>query len=161
MKYLLIFFVSMTTFCKAQYLVEDFDVTENSSEFGVSKINFNLNDRLEHYRLSCEGKIDYSYFSMGEESFRTELSRNLLQYLDNEQYAVNGRFSLVFEINSNGELNNIQIFPKVKNGEMLYKDIEFALKRIKNKWIPATCNGVSVNSKLRLKINFGTENFDR
>ena len=44
---------------------------------------------------------------------------------------------------------------------MLSKDIELAVRKIKTNWIPATCNRQPVDSKVRLKIIFGTEDFDR
>lgn len=157
---LILIFFSIIGFFNAQYLVEDFDTTENVSEFGVARIGFSLNQKMEHYKLPCE-KPTYARFSNGEEGFKKELHKNMQAYLDSGQYAVNGAFYLYLTIDSAGKIGNISVSPSVQNSEMLSKDIEFAVRKIKTNWIPATCNRQPVDSKVRLKIIFGTEDFDR
>lgn len=159
-KYLSIIFLSIISFSQAQYLVEDFDVTENNAEFGVARIDFNFNPKLEHYKISCPNPI-YAHFPNGEEAFKKELSKNMSAYLDSGQYAVNGNFYLILNISSQGKVDGVQLSPKVQNGDMLAKDIEFSVRKIKTHWNPATCDNQPIASKVRLKISFGTEDFDR
>jgi len=42
----------------------------------------------------------------------------------------------------------------------LQTDINNAVKAMNQKWMPATCDGAKVDSKIRLKVNFRTDLFD-
>lgn len=43
---------------------------------------------------------------------------------------------------------------------MFIDDMQFAMKRVKTRWIPAKKNDVPIESKYVLKINFTTDHFD-
>ena len=159
MKKLLLFFLFAFTFSSAQYLVEDNDITENRKEVGRLNISYDLNNPLESYRLKCDNPI-YAQFPGGENSFKDSLFKNMKGYVDGGTYSVNGTFELLIYLNKDGNLERFQLKPEVPNSKLLYHDLEMALKKMNPKWIRATCNGVPIESRLRQKINFRTENFD-
>lgn len=160
MKNLILILLFMGSFlAKSQYLIEDNDITENSNEFGKAKISFDLNNPLEFYRLKCENAV-YAQFPGGENAFRQTLLKNMRGYLDTGFYSVNGTFELIINISKNGNLQRLELKPEVPNSNLLYRDIELALRKMNPKFTPANCNGSPVDSKLRQKINFRTESFD-
>ncbi len=159
MKKLLVFFLFAFTFSSAQYLVEDNDITENRKEVGRMNISYDLNNPLESYRLKCDNPI-YAQFPGGENSFKDSLFKNMKGYIDGGRYSVNGTFELLIFLDKDGTLARFQLKPEVPNSKLLYQDLEMSLKKMAPKWIPATCNGVPTESRLRQKINFRTENFD-
>jgi len=159
MKNLVFLFVFAFTFAHAQYVVEDNDITENSREMVKQTIALDLNNPLEFYRLKCENPL-YAQFSGGENSFKQALSKNIQNDLNSGLYSVNGTFELHLNINRSGNLQSFKLLPEVQNSNLLYRDVEIALRRMNPKFKPATCNGVPVESKLRQKINFRTDSFD-
>ena len=159
MKNLVFLFVFAFTFAHAQYVVEDNDITENSREMVKQTIALDLNNPLEFYRLKCENPL-YAQFSGGENSFKQALSKNIQNDLNSGLYSVNGTFELQLNINKSGNLQSFKLLPEVLNSNLLYRDVEIALRRMNPKFKPATCNGIPVESKLRQKINFRTDSFD-
>lgn len=159
MKNLVFLFVFAFTFAHAQYVVEDNDITENVREVVKQTIALDLNNPLEFYRLKCENPL-YAQFSGGENSFKQALSKNIQNDLNSGLYSVNGTFELHLNINKSGNLQSFKLLPEVLNSNLLYRDVEIALRRMNPKFKPATCNGIPVESKLRLKINFRTDSFD-
>ena len=159
MKKLLLIFLFGFTLISAQDLIDDNEITENRKEVGRQNISFDLDNPLESYRLKCENPI-YAQFPSGDKSFKESLFGNMKGYVDGGLYFVNGTFDLIIYVNKSGDLDRFQLKPEVPNGGMLYRDLELALKKMNPKWIPATCNGVPIESRLRQKINFRTENFD-
>lgn len=89
-----------------------------------------------------------------------ELFTNLQNYLDSSLYSVSGTFELIIFIDKLGNLQRFDLKPEVPNGNLLYRDLELALRSMKPKWIPGKCAGVPVESKLRQKVNFRTEAVD-
>lgn len=159
MKNLVFLFVFAFTFAHAQYVVEDNDITENVREVVKQTIALDLNNPLEFYRLKCENPL-YAQFSGGENSFKQALSKNIQNDLNSGLYSVNGTFELHLNINKSGNLQSFKLLPEVQNSNLLYRDVELALRKMNPKFKPATCNGVPVESKLRQKINFRTDSFD-
>ena len=159
MKNLVFLFVFAFTFAHAQYVVEDNDITENSREMVKQTIALDLNNPLEFYRLKCENP-EYAQFPGGENSFKQVLCKNIQNDLNSGLYSVNGTFELHLNINKSGNLQSFKLLPEVLNSNLLYRDVEIALRRMNPKFKPATCNGIPVESKLRLKINFRTDSFD-
>lgn len=146
-------------FANAQYLVEDNDITENRKEFGRAEINFDMNNPLEFYRLKCQNPT-YAQFLGGENAFKDKLMKNMKSFMSDNTYSVNGTFDLVFYIDKEGNLKTFELKPEVPNSSFLQKDIKNAIRAMNQKWLPGTCNGAKVDSKVRLKVNFRTELFD-
>jgi hypothetical protein len=159
MKKIFLFLVFAFTFSNAQYLVEDNDISENSKELGKQSIPYDLNNPLEFYRLKCENVV-YAQFPGGENAFKQKLFLNMKSLLDTGLYSVNGTFELVITLDKSGKTQSFQLNPEVPNSNLLKRDLETALRKMNPKFTPASCNGTPIDSKLRQKINFRTENFD-
>ncbi|MBU8883447.1 hypothetical protein CBW16_05535 [Flavobacteriaceae bacterium JJC] len=159
MKKLLILLVFSFTYGHAQYLVEDNDISENTKELGKISVFYELNNPLEFYRLKCDNAV-YAQFPGGENAFKRTLYQNMQSVVNSGVYSVNGTFELQISINKSGKLESFQLKPEVPNSNLLYRDLEMALKKITTKWTPGSCSGVPVDSKLRLKVNFRTDSFD-
>ena len=159
MKKLLFLFVFSCTFLHAQYLVEEIDISDNSSELAKLSVYYDLNNPMEFYRLKCENAT-YAQFPGGENAFKETLYKNLRSYLDTNLYSVNGTFELILFISKTGILQRFQLKPEVPNSNLLYRDLELALRRMNPKWTPASCNSTPTESKLRQKVNFRTEAVD-
>jgi len=159
MKKLVFLFVFAFTFSHAQYVVEDNDITENVREVVKQTIALDLNNPLEFYRLKCENPV-YAQFPGGENTFKQILEKNIQNDLNSGLYSVNGTFELHLNINKSGNLQSFKLLPDVQNSNLLYRDLELALRRMNPKFKPANCNGTPVESKLRQKINFRTDSFD-
>ena len=144
---------------QAQYLVEDNDITENSKEMGKAEVSFDLNNPLEFYRLKCPNAT-YAQYVGGENAFKQKLMKSMRANLDSGSYSVNGTFDFVFYLDKDGSLKDFVLKPEVTNGMVLKSDLKAAVKALNQKWIPATCNGTAVESKLRLKVNFRTDVYD-
>ena len=99
-------------------------------------------------------------FPGGDKAFTNEFLRMIHGYIDMSKYAVNGQFTFLFDISTEGKVENLNVLPKVKNSELFIEDMEFAIKKVKKKWKPAIQNGLPVVSKKLIKINFTSDHFD-
>ncbi|MGD1320316.1 energy transducer TonB [Chryseobacterium sp. 2R14A] len=99
-------------------------------------------------------------FPGGDKAFTNEFLRMIHGYIDMSKYAVNGQFTFLFDISTEGKVENLNVLPKVKNSELFIEDMEFAIKKVKKKWKPAMQNGLPVVSKKSIKINFTSDHFD-
>ncbi|MCS4303557.1 energy transducer TonB [Chryseobacterium sp. BIGb0232] len=99
-------------------------------------------------------------FPGGDDAFAKEFLQMVHSYIDLGKYAVNGQFVFVFDVNTSGKIENLDVLPKVKNSEMFIDDMKFAIKKVKKKWKPAVKDGQPVVSKKIIKINFTSDHFD-
>ncbi|TXF75901.1 energy transducer TonB [Chryseobacterium sp.] len=111
-------------------------------------------------KQSGTGYTEKAEFPGGDEAFKAEFHKMVNGYIDMKQYAANGLFHFIFDIDVNGKIKNLQILPKVQNSEMFIEDMMFAVKRIKKKWKPASRNGQPVESKYVLNVTFTSDHFD-
>jgi hypothetical protein len=159
MKNLVLISLFVVGFMPAQTLIEDSEISENAEEFGRIAVAYDLDHPTEFYRLKCENP-SYAQFSGGESAFKESLFKNMNSYLDTGIYSVNGTFEVHFFVSKTGELQRFMLKPEVPNSNLLYRDLELALRKMNPKWTPGSCNGTPVDSKLRQKVNFRTESFD-
>lgn len=101
-----------------------------------------------------------SEFPGGDQAFMNEFMRMVYAYVDTSIYAVNGKFIFQISISKDGKTSILNIAPKVKNYQMFFEDMGFALKRVKKKWKPATKDGVQIESSRIFEINFTTDYAD-
>lgn len=99
-------------------------------------------------------------FPGGEEAFKKEFMNMVYAYIDVALYAIQGEVTFLFNINSKGKIDKVDIMPRFKNDESFIDDMKFALKKVKGKWQPATKNGIPVDSKLIMKIRFQNNTYD-
>lgn len=81
-------------------------------------------------------------------------------YIDMDKYAVNGKFTFLFDVSTEGKVENLKVLPKVKDSELFIDDMNFAIKRVKKKWKPAMRDGKPIVSKKVIRINFTSDQFD-
>ncbi len=101
-----------------------------------------------------------SEFHGGDQAFINEFMRMVYAYVDTSIYAVNGKFTFQISIGKDGKASILNIAQKVKNYQLFFEDMGFALKRVKKKWKPATKDGVPVESSRIFEINFTTDYAD-
>lgn len=99
-------------------------------------------------------------FPGGQNAFKNEFMKMVHAYVDITAYAVNGKFSFVLTVDEKGKMSELKIYPKVRNDEEFKQDMNFAMKRIKKKWMPAIKNGVPVSSNIIFDINFTSDHSD-
>jgi hypothetical protein len=99
-------------------------------------------------------------FPGGDEAFRKEFMNMVYAYIDIALYAIQGQVTFVFNIDTKGKISNIDVLPKFKNNEMFIDDMKYAAKKVKGKWTPATKNGIPVDSKFVMKVNFTNNVYD-
>ncbi|MDN3690810.1 hypothetical protein QWZ06_00245 [Chryseobacterium tructae] len=119
-------------------------------------------DFFENYKENYDTRNFISRPSFppnGMISFRDEVGKNVSAYLNYDLYKVKGIFTVFFTIDTDGSTNVIDVEPKVANSERLIEDIKFGFKKVKQKWIPATRNGVPVKVNNRIGLKF-SENLD-
>lgn len=66
----------------------------------------------------------------------------------------------IINVDKTGKANRLDVFPKIKNGEMFMDDSQYALKKVKGKWKPATKDGIAISSKYIIKVDFKSNTYD-
>lgn len=99
-------------------------------------------------------------FPGGDDAFSKEFLKMIHGYIDMDKYAVNGKFTFLFDVSTEGKVENLKVLPKVKDSELFIDDMNFAIKRVKKKWKPAMRDGKPVVSKKVIRINFTSDQFD-
>lgn len=105
-------------------------------------------------------KTEKAEFPGGDEVFTKEFLKMIHGYIDLRKYAVNGQFTFLFDVTTDGKVDNLKVLPKVKDSELFIDDMNFAIKRVKKKWKPAMQDGKPVVSKKVIRINFTSDYFD-
>ncbi|AZA91516.1 hypothetical protein EG343_13160 [Chryseobacterium nakagawai] len=112
------------------------------------------------YEYQNSADFQKAEFPGGEDAFRKEFLNMVYAYVDVALYAIQGEVTFIFNINSKGKIDKLDILPKFKNNEMFIDDMKYALKRVKGKWSPATKSGIPVDSKAIMKIRFNNNTYD-
>ncbi|MBD3905968.1 energy transducer TonB [Chryseobacterium sp. Ch-15] len=105
-------------------------------------------------------RTEKAEFPGGDEVFTKEFLKIIHGYIDLSKYAVNGQFTFLFDVTTDGKVDNLKVLPKVKDSELFIDDMNFAIKNVKKKWKPAIQDGKPVVSKKVIKINFTSDHFD-
>lgn len=155
----LVFAILSTCFIKAQSDIEDNDNDQSQLNNSATSVVFSGAPNVEVFKLKCEQPL-YPEFPLGVKAFKLLFEEKVLNVADNGRYAVNGPFVFTFDVDKNGKMQNFEMKPMVSNAKFLYKDLKEAFYRLKQEWKPATCDGQTVDSKIRLKVNFRTDSFD-
>ncbi|MGE4514601.1 MAG: energy transducer TonB [Chryseobacterium sp.] len=99
-------------------------------------------------------------FPGGDEAFQKEFMNMVHAYIDIALYAIQGQVTFILNIDTKGKINQIEVLPKFKDNEMFIDDMKYAAKKVKGKWKPATRNGIPVDSKFVMKVNFSNNAYD-
>lgn len=85
------------------------------------------------YEYQNSADFQKAEFPGGEDAFRKEFLNMVYAYVDVALYAIQGEVTFIFNINSKGKIDKLDILPKFKNNEMFIDDMKYALKRVKGK----------------------------
>lgn len=154
--FLLIFVAAMLPAQEIEEMQEGFFYAENSKNF----FRVDIKKPFDYYEVSGCGATDYfvrAQYEGGDAAFSRELFRSVSAYVDKEIYVVNGPFFLHLDIDKTGRIKNISTSPKVKNSDLFLRDLKYAARKIKKEWTPSKCNGLPVDSRLRITLLFETE----
>ena len=162
MKKLFFLFIFTSVLFQAQE-IEDMQEGFFFSETSKNYFRVDIQKPYDYYQPnSCyvDAEFRRAQFEGGDTAFNRELYRYISAYVDKEIYVVNGTFFLQMSIDREGKVVDLNVIPKVENSDGFLKDLKFAVKKIKKNWTPSKCNGIPVNSKIRIKLNFVTESID-
>jgi hypothetical protein len=107
--------------------------------------------------FSQETKAEYEG---GNAVFANKFMEMLYAYVDVQSYAIEGTVTYIINVDKTGKASHLDIIPKIKNGDMFVDDSQYALKKVKGKWKPATKDGIAVSSKYIMKVNFKSNTYD-
>ena len=165
MKYIALLLTIFSGFAYAQTDIEEqsedsfvsADSSKNLMTYDVKGI-FQLADKK---CLSTDGhQFSSIKFEKGEADFTQNLKAKINQVLNMDAYAANGPFYIDLSINRSGNITDITPGPGVPNTRYFYEDLRSAVKKIKSKLTPATCDGSAIESKIRIKLLFDSLSID-
>lgn len=159
MKYITLLLTILSTIVYGQA-----DVEEQQQESFVSLdasrnvMTFDVQGAYQLADNKCLPKDGYQFSSVkyatGEADFLINLRKRINQSINTDLYAADGNFYIDITINRLGTITDIVSGPTIPNTRYLYEDLKSAVKKVKGKWIPATCDGIAVDSKVRIKLAF-------
>ncbi|MGV4414916.1 hypothetical protein [Chryseobacterium sp. T1] len=159
MKYIALLLTILSSVVYAQVDVEEqqqdssvsLDASRNVMTFDVKGV-YQLADN------KCLPKDGHQFSSVkyatGEADFLQNLRKRINQSINADLYAADGSFYIDVTINRLGNVTDIVSGPAIPNTRYLYEDLKSAVKKVKGKWIPATCDGIAIDSKIRVKLAF-------
>ncbi len=154
--FVLLFF---STFLQAQD-VEDMQEGSSVSETAAALFHADVRKPFDYYLLNtCAETSQFvrAQYQGGDSALATQLLKNVYFYVDRELYAVNGPFYLNVNISKEGKVTAVDSTPKVKNSAPFLKSLNAAFLNVPQRWTPSICDGVPVDSKIRIQLNFATQ----
>lgn len=110
---------------------------------------------------ACDpAKFQSLRFPGGTDAYLKELKEKLQQNVNWKTYVINGLFFIKLDINKDGVLSKVETGPKVANSEPFLKDLKDMAAKVTKTWIPAKCNGIPIDSKAIVKIDFSSMTYD-
>lgn len=100
-----------------------------------------------------------AYYKPGEKKLQKDFNRALSFAVD-QNYVVNGVMTFAIYIDDTGLAKIIDVKPKVKNHQLLIKDLNYVLKKSHKNWEAAEKNSKKVSSIYYYEITFNTEVYD-
>ncbi|WP_312074945.1 hypothetical protein [Chryseobacterium sp.] len=154
------FFVILIVSFSNLLFAQQYDLEDQESNVIISETNKNILkiDIKEPLQISVKDCKDFKSADVegGATSYSETVRRYMFNYLNSEFYVLNGDFTFTLTINELGKVTKIEGTPKVDNSEVFFEDMRYILRRIKNKWTPASCNGKPVASQVQIKMNFNS-----
>ncbi len=99
-------------------------------------------------------------FEGGIVMYKDTLNKYMYSYLNSDFYALTGDFTFTLSLDAKGKVIDVTGFPKVANSEVFFDDMQYVVRRIKKNWIPASCSGQPVPSKIKVKMSFSSMSVD-
>ena len=140
-------------FLSAQIDIEDRDdsfLIENNKN--IQKIEI----KEPFYQIAVKDCNNFApaSFDGGASGYKAILRKYMYTFLNSEFYTLNGEFTFTLTIDENGRVSNIEGAPKIQYSEVFFDDMQYVVRRIKNNWTPAKCDGKPIKSEMQLKMNF-------
>ncbi|MBD8083223.1 hypothetical protein [Chryseobacterium caseinilyticum] len=153
--FFIVAFVFSNLLFAQQYDLEDQESNVIISETNKNILKIAINDPLQVAVKNCKD-FKAANVSGGVTAYTETLRRYMFNYLNSEFYVLNGDFTFTLTVNEKGKITKIEGSPKVDNSEVFFDDMKYIMRRIKNTWTPATCNGKPVSSEIKIKMNFNS-----
>lgn len=158
MKQLTFLFTMLSAFSFAQTDIEDqtpestvsLDVARNIMTYEVRGV-YQVADKACYADAKNFRSANYLE---GEAAFIEVLKKQINRNLNSDTYAADGDFYINLSIDKNGDVIQISIGPNIANTRYFYEDLKSAVEKIKGKWKPATCDGIAIDSQVKIKLLF-------
>lgn len=99
-------------------------------------------------------------YESGNAAFANKFMEMLHAYVDFQAYAIEGKVTYIINVDKTGKTNRLDVLPKIKNGKMFVDDSQYALKKVKGKWKPATKDDIAISSKYIIKVDYKSNTYD-
>ncbi|MET3537754.1 hypothetical protein [Chryseobacterium limigenitum] len=149
----------MANFAFAQQDVEERDDTF-TSESNKNLLKIDIKEPLLQIAAKNCNDFKAAAFEGGVSVYKEMLRKYMFDYLNSDFYVLNGDFNFVLTIDQTGKVIKIEGSPKVANSEVFFDDMKYVVRRIKKNWIPASCNGHSITSQVKIKMNLSSISTD-
>ena len=156
--YLFVFCFSVTY--NAQTDVEEIGQDVVYNEKGTALLFVNIKSPFSYFKdRKCLHGAEFAKpeFPGGETEYMRLLKKNIIGYIDQETYRIQGPFYLTLDLAEDGKIREIMMAPNVKNSRYFFEDMKFVVKRIKQMWNPAKCNHQNISSKVLIQLNFNSD----
>ncbi|WP_439480830.1 hypothetical protein [Chryseobacterium aquaticum] len=142
-------------FAFAQYDIED---QEEMMLFENNKTILKVKIEEPFLQVAVKNCNDFKAASYPEgiSNYKETLRKYMYNYLNSDFYVLNGDFTFTLKIDVTGKVVNVEGSPKVGNSQVFFDDMKYVVRRIKKSWVPASCNGQSVASQIKIKMNFSS-----
>jgi len=156
MKYIALLLTIFSGLAFAQTDVEEQQESTVSLDASRNVMTFDIKGIYQLADNKCLSKDGHQFlsvkYSTGEADFLQNLRKRINQSINSDFYAADGYFYIDVTVNRQGNITDIVSGPSVANTRYLYDDLKSAVKKVKGTWIPATCDGIAVDSKVRIKL---------
>lgn len=159
MKYIALLLTILSNVVYAQVDVEE-QQQDSSVSLDASRnvMTFDIKGVYQLADNKCLSKDGHQFSSVkyatGEADFILNLRKRINQAINSDFYAADGYFYIDVTVNRLGNITDITSGPTIPNTRYLYEDLKSAVKKVKGKWDPATCDGIAIDSKVRIKLIF-------
>ena len=138
-----------------QYDLEDQENSIIITENNKSILKIDVKEPMQVAVKNCSG-FKAANVEGGVSAYTETLRRYMFNYLNSEFYVLNGDFTFTLILNEAGKISKIEGFPKVEHSEVFFDDMKYILRRIKNTWTPASCNGKPMTSEVKIKMKLNS-----
>lgn len=150
-------------FCITVY-AQSMDIEDRDDSF-ILENNKNI-QKIEilqpFYQIPVKSCKDFfsASFEGGAKAYSDLLRNYMYTFLNTNYYTLNGTFSFTVTIDESGKISAIEGAPKIPNSEIFFDDMKYVIRRISQSWNPAKCDGKSVTSEIKIKMNFSSATAD-
>ncbi|WP_238640248.1 hypothetical protein [Chryseobacterium elymi] len=145
----------MGNFAWAQQDVEDRD-DNPIAELNKNLLKIDIKEPLLQVAVKNCTDFKPAAFEGGVAVYKKTLQKFMYDYLNSDFYVLNGDFTFTLTVDQTGKVTHIEGTPKVANSTYFFDDMKYVVRRIKKNWIPASCNGQSVASQIKIKMHFSS-----